>query len=82
MRGEGQSNLAEERVILLHRGTRTSSMGLFIFAACEWFPTNYRLYSKIPTLEYRTSCVLCLGNKTDTMEHLLECPALATEQRN
>ena len=54
----------------------------FIFAACEWLPTNYRLYSKIPTLDYRTSCVLCLGNKIDTMEHLLECPALAAEQRN
>ena len=53
----------------------------YIFAACNWLPTNYRLFSKIPNLLYRTSCVLCTGNKLDTMTHLLECPSLSMEQR-
>jgi hypothetical protein len=45
-----------------------------------WLPMNYRLYSKIPDLQFRTKCMLCAGNRIDSMSHLLDCPSLRTEQ--
>ena len=49
----------------------------FVFAICQWLPTNYRMSYFLGDLEKR--CKLCLCNSADTMEHLLVCPALATE---
>ena len=54
----------------------------FIFSICQWLPTNGCLYRKLPSDRTSTACFLCLGNKTETMEHLLVCPALITELRN
>jgi len=51
----------------------------FIFAACQWLPTNYSLYRKVKSDRSRTSCLLCLSNSTETVDHLLICPALIPE---
>ena len=51
----------------------------FIFAICQWLPTNYRLFSKIPNSLTKTMCLLCLGRKVETFDHILKCPALASE---
>ena len=52
----------------------------FIFAVCQWLPTNYRMnYHHDMTLK---QCNLCLGGSLDTMDHLLQCPALAKEQHH
>ena len=47
----------------------------FIF---QWLPTNYRMNYFLDT--QRKHCNLCLCNSLDTMDHLLQCPALAKEQ--
>jgi len=54
----------------------------FIFAVCQWLPTNYSLYRKIQSDRSRTSCVLCLSNTAETVDHLLVCPALASEAKH
>ena len=43
----------------------------FIFAVCQWLPTNYSLYRKIQSDRSRISCVLCLSNRAETVDHLL-----------
>ena len=49
----------------------------FIFAICQWLPTNHRInYTKDVHLRM---CNLCLCNAEDEMDHLLQCPALAKE---
>jgi hypothetical protein len=50
----------------------------FIFGVCQWLPTNYRMNYFLDT--QRKHCNLCLCNSLDTMDHLLQCPALAKEQ--
>jgi hypothetical protein len=46
----------------------------FIFAVCQWLPTNYRMnYLKD---DLSKNCNLCLCNAPDNSEHLLRCPAL------
>ena len=47
----------------------------FIFAICQWLPTNYRMNYQLD--DPRKRCNLCLCNSMDTMDHLLQCPALA-----
>jgi hypothetical protein len=60
----------------------TSGIGdswiFFIFAVCQWLPTNHRLYynSSDPVA---SKCKLCLRNESENMEHILICPALAEE---
>jgi hypothetical protein len=49
----------------------------FVFAICQWLPTNHRInYTKDV---YLKTCTLCLCNAEDEMDHLLLCPALAKE---
>ena len=40
------------------------------------------MYRKLPNCEEKTICVLCLGRKAETIEHLLECPAFKCEVAN
>jgi hypothetical protein len=49
----------------------------FIFAVCQWLPTNYRMNYYMDGSQKR--CNLCLCKALDTMDHLLQCPALAGE---
>ena len=51
----------------------------FIFAVCQWLPTNHRVYRKLPGCEEKVMCLLCLGRKEETVDHLLSCPALKVE---
>ena len=50
----------------------------FIFAVCQWLPTNYRINAH-QNKEEKTKCLLCLADKVENMEHLLTCPALVAE---
>ena len=52
----------------------------FVFAICQWLPTNYRMNYSLDGP--RKICNLCLCNSMDTMDHLLQCPALAKEHLN
>ena len=52
----------------------------FIFAVCQWLPTNYRMNYHRDTESKQ--CNLCLCRSLDTMDHLLQCPALANEQNH
>ena len=49
----------------------------FVFAICQWLPTNYRINYYHDASRKR--CNLCLCNSMDTMDHLLQCPALVKE---
>ena len=51
----------------------------FIFAICQWLPTNHCLYRKLPEGEAKIFCFLCLGRKTESVDHFFECPALGDE---
>ena len=49
----------------------------FIFAICQWLPTNHRMnYTKEESLR---KCNLCLSSAVEKMDHLLCCPALVKE---
>src|SRR5271170_4445954 len=50
----------------------------FIFGVCQWLPTNYRMNYHLDNSRKR--CNLSLCNSLDTIDHLLQCPALAKEQ--
>jgi len=64
----------------IHRGDGRAWV-YFIFAICQWLPTNYCLYRKLPDGDAKTSCLLCLGRKTETADHFFDCPALDEEVR-
>ena len=50
----------------------------FVFAICQWLPTNYRLnYDGLPV---KKRCSLCMMDVDEDMSHLLICPALVEEQ--
>jgi hypothetical protein len=55
----------------------------YIFAVCQWLPTNHRsLYNVqiIPNLEL---CKLCVTGEVEDMKHtLLTCPALSAQGSN
>src|ERR1700733_7772660 len=52
----------------------------FVFAACDWLPTNYRIHCHSD--KSKTKCNLCQGNAIETTEHLFVCPALKAEQNS
>ena len=52
----------------------------FIFAVCQWLPTNYRMNYHLDIAAKQ--CNLCLCRSLDTMDHLLQCPALSNEQNH
>jgi hypothetical protein len=52
----------------------------YIYAACQWLPTNRRLYYNDKSPYGRQKCQLCLSGNNETMQHIWECPALAAEQ--
>ena len=52
----------------------------FIFAVCQWLPTNYRVHYADESGYERTRCNLCLTDSKEDLAHLLVCPALAAEQ--
>ena len=54
----------------------------FIFAVCQWLPTNYRVHYADESGYERTKCNLCLTDSEETLAHLLVCPALAAEQES
>ena len=47
----------------------------FIFAACQWLPTNHRLFYKDKSEYRRDKCALCLSS-----DIILVCPALRDVQ--
>lgn len=51
-----------------------------VFAACNWVPTNYRKWRAAQTID--RFCSLCLGNVSETFQHLFVCPALRNEQED
>jgi hypothetical protein len=54
----------------------------FIFAVCQWLPTNYRVHYADESGYERTRCNLCLTDSKEDLAHLLVCPALAAEQES
>jgi hypothetical protein len=48
----------------------------FIFAICQWLPTNDRFNHDDA---FKRQCHLCLTGAKDGLEHILVCPALAAE---
>ena len=52
----------------------------FVFAACQWLPTNHRLFYKDKSEYCRDKCPLCLSNQVEDMAHILVCPALRDVQ--
>jgi hypothetical protein len=54
----------------------------YIFAACQWLPTNHRLYYKDKSGYRRDKCPLCLSSGVDDMAHMLLCPALQDVQND
>ena len=54
----------------------------FIFAACQWLPTNHRLFYKDKSEYRRDKCPLCLSSDVEDMAHVLMCPALRDVQRD
>ena len=52
----------------------------FVFAACQWLPTNHRLFYKDKSGYRRDKCLLCLSNQVEDMAHILVCPALRDVQ--
>jgi len=45
----------------------------FVFAICQWLPTNHRMHYSKNDLSQR--CNLCLTNSRDDMNHFLLCPS-------
>jgi len=48
----------------------------FIFAICQWLPTNHRMNF---TKDESRKCNLCLCGVVEKMDHLLRCPALVKQ---
>ncbi len=52
----------------------------FIFAACQWLPTNRRIFYEDQIFPGREKCQLCLMGVKETMDHLWTCPAFRVER--
>jgi len=51
----------------------------YIFGVCQWLPTNYR--TNYHESEEKKRCSLCISGAQETMEHMLQCPALIDDAR-
>jgi len=51
----------------------------YIFGVCQWLPTNYR--TNYHESEEKKRCYLCISGAQETMEHMLQCPALIDDAR-
>ena len=49
----------------------------FIFAICQWLPTNYRIHYQ--NSEDKKRCSLCISGEQEDMNHILHCPAFTME---
>lgn len=49
----------------------------YVFAVCNWLPTEYRRSKGVMR---DGKCTLCLENQPETQKHLLTCPALNSTQ--
>ena len=54
----------------------------FIFAVCQWLPTNHRLYYESKSAQGPNKCHFCLLHATEDMMHMWSCPAFAKEREN
>ena len=54
----------------------------FIFAVCQWLPTNHRLFYEDKSPYCRDICHLCSLGEIEDMEHLWKCPAFDKERLN
>ena len=52
----------------------------YIFAVCQWLPTNHRIHYGDKSGYDREKCKLCLMNAVDDTNHIYICPALSKEQ--
>ena len=52
----------------------------FIFATCQWLPTNRRTFYNDKSPYGRQKCQLCLSREQETIEHMWKYPAFAREQ--
>ena len=52
----------------------------FIFAVCQWLPTNRRLFYEDKSLFDREKCQLCNTGMIENIHHVWRCPALAEER--
>jgi hypothetical protein len=52
----------------------------YIFAICQWLPTNHRLNYKSTLGCAPDKCHFCLLDATENVSHLLSCPAFANER--
>jgi len=51
----------------------------YIFGVCQCLPTNYR--TNYHESEEKKRCYLCISGAQETMEHMLQCPALIDDAR-
>jgi hypothetical protein len=54
----------------------------FIFAICQWLPTNHRVHYNENSGRRLDKCMLCALDEVDDMYHFLRCPALQAEQHD
>lgn len=58
---------------LAHEYNKGDLWLFYVFAVCNWLPTNYRRSKGVDRDGF---CQLCTGNVMETQKHLLQCPAL------
>ena len=51
----------------------------FIFAICQWLPTNHRIHYSDKSGYDLGKCKVCLTNEVEDTNHLFTCPALRAE---
>ncbi len=52
----------------------------FVYAACQWLPTNHRNFYEDKSPFNRDKCQLCLAEEVESIEHVWCCPALLEER--
>ena len=52
----------------------------FIFAVCQWLPTNRRVFYQDKSPFERERCQLCLSGSIENIHHLWKCPALEADR--
>ena len=50
----------------------------YVYLIANWLPTNYRR-AKI-SQQFNRACECCTGNRLETFNHFLQCPALEKER--
>jgi hypothetical protein len=64
----------------IQRGVGAAWM-YYIFAVCQWLPTNHRVHKEDKSGLDLEKCKLCTLDQVEDINHILSCPALLPEQK-